>query len=42
MRVLLAILALALMASTVLAAGCPPGSHHHCVQTKKGVQCYCR
>jgi hypothetical protein len=42
MKVLLAIAALALVASPALAAGCPPGSAHHCVQTKKGVQCYCR
>jgi hypothetical protein len=24
------------------AAGCPPGSKRHCVQTKSGIQCYCR
>jgi hypothetical protein len=42
MRVLLAIVALMLVAATAWAAGCPSGSHHHCVQTKKGVQCYCR
>jgi hypothetical protein len=42
MRFLLAILSLALLASSALAAGCPPGSKQHCVQTKNGVQCYCR
>jgi len=41
-KLLLAILALALATSAALAAGCPSGSQHHCVQTKKGVQCYCR
>jgi hypothetical protein len=42
MRLLLAILALALVASPALAAGCPPGSKQRCVPTKNGVQCYCR
>jgi hypothetical protein len=42
MKLLLAIVALALLATSALAAGCPPGSKQHCLQTKKGVQCYCR
>ena len=41
-KVLLAILALVLATSSALAVGCPPGSKQHCLQTKKGVQCYCR
>jgi hypothetical protein len=41
-RLLLAIIALALVTSSALAAGCPPGSKQRCVQTKNGVQCYCR
>ena len=42
MKLLLAIVALALASSTVWAAGCPPGTKQRCVQTKTGVQCYCR
>jgi hypothetical protein len=42
MRFVLLVVALALAASTAWAAGCPPGTKHRCVQTKSGVQCYCR
>jgi hypothetical protein len=35
-------LAIVLMSAAALAAGCPPGTKRHCVQTKSGVQCYCR
>ncbi len=43
MRLLLMIAALTLASSTVWAgAGCPPGTKQYCVQTKTGVQCYCR
>jgi hypothetical protein len=31
-----------LVASAALAAGCPPGTKRHCLQTRSGVQCYCR
>jgi hypothetical protein len=41
MKLLLVIVALALASSAALAAGCPPGTKSYCVQTKKGVQCYC-
>jgi len=41
-KLLLTIVALALASSAALAAGCPPGTKQRCVQTKGGVQCYCR
>jgi hypothetical protein len=42
MRVVLAFVLLVFAASIAWAAGCPPGTKHRCVQTKSGVQCYCR
>jgi hypothetical protein len=42
MRIVLTIVVLALAVSTAFAAGCPAGTKHRCVQTKSGVQCYCR
>jgi hypothetical protein len=36
------IVALAFAVSTAWAAGCPAGTKQRCVQTKKGVECYCR
>jgi hypothetical protein len=42
-RMVLAAAVAALFIGTVAwAAGCPPGSKRHCVQTKSGIQCYCR
>lgn len=38
----LAAVAAVLIGTTAWAAGCPPGSKRHCVQTKSGIQCYCR
>jgi hypothetical protein len=38
--ILMAVLAFA--ASTAWPAGCPAGTKQRCVQTKKGVECYCR
>ncbi|HLG45083.1 MAG TPA: hypothetical protein VKY24_02490 [Reyranella sp.] len=34
--------ALLLIGAAAFAAGCPAGSKRHCVQTKSGIQCYCR
>jgi hypothetical protein len=42
MKFVLALVLFAVAASTALAAGCPAGTKHYCVQTKSGVQCYCR
>jgi len=33
---------LALVASAAVAAGCPAGTKRYCLQTKSGVQCFCR
>jgi hypothetical protein len=39
---LAAAVAAVLIGTAALAAGCPPGTKRHCVQTKSGIQCYCR
>lgn len=43
MKLILGTIALVLLSSAVLAAGCPPGTKQQCMQSKGGgVVCSCR